>query len=301
MSTTSSAEQTAGRNQGQTVTGAVATQETTPAAMVKRYEPDFAQVLPSHVAPELFVRLAQGLLARNPDLLDAANRNRNSFLAALLECARLGHEPGTDQFALVPFKTRDAPGGVEVVGIEQYQGEIERMYRAGGVTAIKCEIVRANDDYKPNPLGVPHHEYDPFGPEKDRGDLYGVYAYAVMQSGAVSQVVQMGAAEIGRHREVAKTKKIWDGPFKASMWKKTAIHELEKWVPTSAEYRREQLRAAVEADNLRQRTVEQAAPVGALPGNEAVSEARPDNVDEDGVIHEAELIEVGPEHVDGGK
>jgi recombination protein RecT len=284
---------------GQTVTSAVATQEGTPAAMVKRYEPDFAQVLPSHVPAEMFVRLAQGLLARNPDLLEAANRNRNSFMAALLECARLGHEPGTDQFALVPFKTRDAPGGVEVVGIEQYQGEIERMYRAGGVSAIKCEIVRVNDDYKPSSLGVPHHRYDPFAPEADRGDLYGVYAYAVMPNGAISQVVQMGEDEIMRHREVAKTKKIWDGPFKASMWKKTAIHELEKFVPTSAEYRREQLRAAMEAANMRQRTVEPAATVGALPGNEAVSEGRPDNVDEDGVIHEGELVDA--ETADGSK
>lgn len=284
---------------GQTVSNAVEQQKATPAAIVKRYQPDFAQVLPSHVPPEMFVRLAQGLLARNPDLVDAANRNPTSFMAALLECARLGHEPGTDQFALVPFKTKDAPGGIEVVGIEQYQGEIERMYRAGGVSAIKCEIVRSNDKYHPNPLGAPRHDYDPFAPEGARGDLYGVYAYAVMQSGAISQVVQMGADEIGRHREVAKTKKIWDGPFKASMWKKTAIHELEKFVPTSAEYRREQLRAAVEADNMRARTMESAAPVGALPGNETPPEGRPASVDDDGVIHDAELVD--SEAADGGK
>ena len=259
---------------GQTVSSAVATQEGTPAAMVKRYEPDFAQVLPSHVPPEMFVRLAQGLLARNPDLLDAANKNRNSFMAALLECARLGHEPGTDQFALVPFKTRDAPGGVEVVGIEQYQGEIERMYRAGAVASIKVQLVYSADHYEPAVKGLPTHRYSPFASDVERGELIGVYAYAEMVSGATSHVVEMNEDEIMRHREVAKTKKIWDGPFKGSMWKKTAIHELEKFVPTSAEYRREQLRAAVEAANMRERTVEQAAPVGALPGNEVVSEGR---------------------------
>ncbi len=34
------------------------------------------------------------------------------------------------------------------------------------------------------------------------------------------------------------------------MWMKTAVHELQKWVPTSAEYRREQLRAAAEASRV---------------------------------------------------
>ena len=34
------------------------------------------------------------------------------------------------------------------------------------------------------------------------------------------------------------------------MWLKSAIHELEKWVPTSSEYRREQLRAAAELRTL---------------------------------------------------
>ncbi|NIH58524.1 recombinase RecT, partial [Brooklawnia cerclae] len=33
-------------------------------------------------------------------------------------------------------------------------------------------------------------------------------------------------------------------PTPAAMWLKSAVRQLAKWVPTSAEYRREQLRAA---------------------------------------------------------
>jgi recombination protein RecT len=34
------------------------------------------------------------------------------------------------------------------------------------------------------------------------------------------------------------------------MWLKSAVRQLQKWVPTSAEYRREQARAAAEAQRV---------------------------------------------------
>jgi recombination protein RecT len=276
---------------GQTVTDAVATRDNSPGALVQRYQADFAQVLPSHVKPETFVRLSLGLLRRNTDLAAAAEKNPGSFLAALLECARLGHEPGTDQYALTHFRNNKT-GIPEIVGIEQYQGEIERIYRAGAVASIKCEVVRDHDDFtwSPTRMRVPHHEYDALADEKDRGDLLGVYAYAEMSGGAISQVVVMGKSEVMKHRAVAKTKTFWDGEWKASMWKKTSIHELEKWLPTSAEYRREQMRAAAEADSLRQRAVEQVD----LP------DVPPANVDTTtGEIVDAEIVDTEPD--DGGK
>jgi recombination protein RecT len=66
-----------------------------------------------------------------------------------------------------------------------------------------------------------------------------------------------------------------------SMWWKTAARRLEPWVPTSAEYRREQLRAAVEADNLRK---------PAAPGAGAVQ--RVDTAT--GEVLDAELVDDSP-------
>lgn len=235
----------------QTVTNAVAQRDNGAQALIAKYRTDFAQVSPTHLRPATFVRLSQGLLRRNAKLADAAERNPASFLAALLECARLGHEPGTDAYALVPFNDRKR-STVEVVGIEQYQGVIERMYRAGAIRAVKAEVVHADDPfaYEPDAMDRPRHKPDWFA--EDRGALIGVYAYAVMLDGSTSRVVMMNRAEVMRHKAVARGGTGDDSPWQVweeAMWRKTAVHELEKWVPTSAEFRREALRAARDVDD----------------------------------------------------
>lgn len=270
----------------QTVSQAVARKETGPESLIAKYQNDFASVLPSHIEAAHWVRLAQGVLRRDDKLRDAAEKNPGSFLAALLDCARLGHEPGTDQYALTHFRNTKT-GIPEIVGIEQYQGEIERMYRAGAVTSVVAEVVRQNDLYVYNTspramgfdlmgqlgmdldqalamaqeAGVPIHfkghfcsgdkRHGRFRSEDDRGPLVGVYAFARFPGGVISRVVEMGRSEVMKHKAVAKTTKFWDGPWEPSMWLKTAVHELEKWVPTSAEYRKEQMKAIAEADRIR--------------------------------------------------
>jgi recombination protein RecT len=227
-----------------TVSQAVEKREQGPQALIAQYASDFRQVLPAHIKAETFVRLSQGVLRRNADLAKAANNNPGSFLGALLECARLGHEPGTDAFALVPV-------GGEVQGWEQYQGVIERVYRAGAVRSVKAEVVRKNDPYrfKRSTMQVPEHDPDDFASEDERGPLVGVYAYAEMADGSFSRVVVMSKDAVMKHKAMSKGSDSATSPWKKwpeSMWLKCAVHELEKWVPTSSEYRREQLRAAAE-------------------------------------------------------
>jgi recombination protein RecT len=233
----------------QTVGNAVATRETTPASMIEEYRGDFAQVLPSHVKADQWVRVAVGLTRRNDKagkaLREAAATNPGSFMAALLDCARLGLEPG-DTYHLVPF-------GGEVTGIVDYTGEIELIYRAGAVSSVKAEIVYSKDrfEYRPD-MDRPVHEIDWFAAD-GRGDMIGVYAYAVMADGATSKVVVMSKAAVEKVKAVSKTAHRSDSPWKQwpdRMWLKTAVHQLKKWVPTSAEYRREQLRAAVDAQRV---------------------------------------------------
>lgn len=233
--------------------------------MVEHYSTDFARVLPSHIEPGTFVRLAQGVLRRNADLAAAAKANPHSLLAALLECAELGHRPGSDQYALTFRRVKPDKNSAPVptiIGIEQYQGEIERMYRAGGVLAVKARVVREHDFYDFNEASMSRPDHRPgyyvdnttgrharFAGAKARGALVAVYAYAEMQGGATSRVVEMDREEVMKHRDVAATTNIWDGPFEASMWLKTAVHELEKWVPTSSEYLQERARAMAAAQH----------------------------------------------------
>jgi len=208
-------------------------------AFIETYQGDFARVMPAHVKVEAFVGLATAYVRRDTKLHEAANVNPASLILALRECAALGHTPMPKIFALVPFNDKTAPGGKSIVGIETYHGVIERMYRAGGVQAVKCELVRKTDRFRFDPLQqrVTVHEYDPFATTEERGPLMGTYAWAVLFNGQLSQMVWLNREEVMKHMAVARTDKFWQGPWEPEMWKKTAVHVLERWVPTSAAYR----------------------------------------------------------------
>lgn len=279
-----------------TVSAAVAEKATGegPGTLIAAYETDFARVLPGHVKPETFVRLSQGLLRRDDNLRAAAQRNPWSLLSALLDCARLGHEPGTEAYYLVPFKDK-RNDTTDIVGIEGYRGQIERMYRAGAVKSVTAEVVRANDRFsRATGFGLhprPHHEpayyavnppgshrHPWFASDEERGGLVGVYAYAVLEDGSLSRVVTMSRDEVMRHKAAAQGSgsqhSPWNGPFESAMWLKTAVHELEKWVPTSSEYLTERIRAAAEASRVTDAQPELQPVTGAVDG-EVVTDEQP--------------------------
>ncbi|MGR6922648.1 recombinase RecT [[Actinomadura] parvosata] len=234
----------------QTVTQAAEEQSKSALAVIGNYQASLGALLPSHIKPETFIRLCQGALRRNKQLAQIANTPAGfeSFLHALMDAARLGHEPGTEYFYLVPF-------GNEIVGIEGYRGVIERMYRAGAVSAVKAELVKVNDHFEwdPNEMEKPVHKVDWFS---DRGPVRGAYAYAQMKDGGISRVVVINQEYIQKVRKESKGSTRSDSPWikwEDAMVLKTVAHRLEPWVPTSAEYRREQLRAIAEADVIRNR------------------------------------------------
>ncbi|WP_343466495.1 recombinase RecT [Rhodococcus aetherivorans] len=229
---------------------AVATRDNSPRNMIAQYSNDFATVLPSHIKPDTWVRLAQGALKKGTRLQNgrtelevAAANNPSVFMAALLDAARLGLEPGTAEYYLTPRKVK---GKLEILGIVGYQGIIELIYRAGAVSSVVAECVYDNDTfrYQPGRDEVPDHQID--WDIKDRGKLRLVYAYARMRDGAVSKIVVLNKADIARIRKSSQGADSEYSPWtnhEASMWLKSAVRQLSKWVPTSAEYVREQLRA----------------------------------------------------------
>ena len=231
-----------------TVSNAVAVRDTGPAAIIEQYKGELAMVMPSHVKPDTFARLAVSVLRRDSRLMQAAANSPAALMGALMEAARLGLEPGTEQYYLTPRyngKTRQE----EIAGIRGYQGEIELIYRAGAVSSVIVETVRQADGfrYRPGRDERPEHEID-WGAE-DRGDLRLVYAYAVMKDGATSKVVVLNRAQVAKAKAMSKGSDKDSSPWQQheeAMWLKTAAHRLTKWVPTSAEYMREQLRAKAE-------------------------------------------------------
>ena len=227
----------------QTVTQAVQQREdSSPVALVPRYLHEFADVLPSHIKSEAFVQMALAALRRDDKLMTAARNDPGSLIFALRDAARLGLEPGTEQYYLTPRKDH---GQDRVLGIVGYQGEVELMYRAGAVSSVIVEAVREADlfQYRPGRDERPIHEID--WDLDDRGPLRLAYAYAPMRYGSTSKVVIVNKARIARAKKASGTANSDYSPWKTdeeAMWLKTAAHDLAKWVPTSAEYMREQLR-----------------------------------------------------------
>lgn len=243
----------------QTTSQALEKRENGPTAIVRQYRDDFAQVLPSHIKPETWVRVAVGALRRDPKLMAAAANNTGALMSALLTAARLGLEPGTEQFYLTPRRVK---GQDEVLGIVGYQGQIELIYRAGAASSVIVEAVYERDTfrYAPGRDERPVHEID--WDSDDRGALRLAYAYAVMKDGATSKVVVVNKAAIARAKAESHGA---DSPYspwvkhEEAMWLKTAAHQLAKWVPTSSEFMKERLRVAQEV------VAEREAPAAPLP------------------------------------
>lgn len=237
-----------------------------PTKLIASFGGQFAAIAPRHVNADAFMQLAAEVVRRDPKLSEAMIANPASLIVALRQCAALGHMPIRGQFALVPFNNRKATGGKEIVGVEEWRGTVQRILRAGGVQRITCDVVRDNDPVKGfNRVRdvLPRHEYDEFASPQERGPLLAVYAYAVLLNGGFSHVVWMNRHEVARHRAMSKTAtfvgqgeqeasggNFWgpewpnEGPNTAKMWLKTALHELEGFVPASAAYLWEQQAAA---------------------------------------------------------
>lgn len=232
----------------QTIGSAVAVQKTTASSMVEQYRDDFATILPSHIRTDTWVRLAVGALRRDVALRNAAENDPASLMQALLHAARLGLEPGSEEYYLTPRKEK---GQMKVLGIPGYQGLVSLMYRAGAVSSVIVECVYAEDhfSYTPGRDERPIHEIN--WDSDDRGELRLVYAYAVMKDGATSKVVVLNKAAI---RTIKQSSQGADSPYspwvkhEPSMWMKSAARQLAKWVPTSAERIGQQTPVKVESE-----------------------------------------------------
>lgn len=269
---------------------AIATRDNGPEAIVRQHKEDLTLVLPSHVKGETWMRLAYGVLRSNKQLLQVATRNPGSLMAALQDCARLGHEPGGKSFYFVPF-------GNEIQGLEGYRGVVERIYRAGAVKVVHAEVVYAKDEFvwapgtadtqQPlrweGPQLVPFHRADWFS---DRGDVKGAFSYGIFQDGTPSRVVIINRDYIDKVRKESKGSNSPTSPWVKwfdQMVLKTVAHRLEPWVPTSTEWRKEQLRAAHEV------AAEQAGPV--VIGAAAPQPQQTPETDMDEGPVEAELVD----------
>lgn len=198
-----------------------------------------AALLPKHMTPERFLRVAMNALRTTPKLMDCTVE---SLMGATMFCAQIGLEPNTPMghVYLIPFGNKKK-GTVEVQVIIGYKGLVELARRSGEMVTIAAQPVYANDDF----------EFDYMNPEQsrhkpahgDRGAFVGAWAMARFKDGGMA-FDYMPKADIDKIRDgsqgyrQAKQSGRTDSPWIAhydQMARKTVVRRLSKMLPLSIE------------------------------------------------------------------
>jgi recombination protein RecT len=182
-----------------------------------------AEVLPTHLKAERFLRVAVGALTRNPKLAECT---QPSFLRCLLDLSALGLEPDGRRAHLIPY-------GKDCTLIVDYKGLAELAMRSGVISNIHADVVCENDVFRYDMGEIKEHSID-F--RKQRGNVYAVYAVVTFKDGTrKTEVLSRDEVEAVRKRSRAGGSGPWVTDWN-EMAKKTAFRRLSKWLPLSPEY-----------------------------------------------------------------
>lgn len=192
----------------------------------------FAEVLPRYISADRLVRVALHAISEQPELLECTNE---SIAIALMDCARLGLEPGHTAH-LVKY-------GTHCQMIPDWRGLIDLARRSGRVSDVYAQVVRKGDEFDFEYGSTPFIRHKPriF----DRGEPVAFYAIAYPADTAMHPMFEVMAVEdVQKIQSRAKAKA---GPWKTDfeeMGRKTVVKRLGKYLPQSPE-----MMAAIEMDN----------------------------------------------------
>ena len=157
-----------------------------------------------------------------------ARCTQTSIRNAIVNVAAVGLtlNPAMKLAYLVP---RDGKACLDI----SYIGLVKIATDTGSVAAVKCEIVRKNDQFEYNgPFEKPRHKFNPFASDAERGEIIGIYTIAKLTNG-IDMIDCMDAEEINKIRNVSKAK---SGPWQTwfeEMAKKAGIKRASKmWTRT---------------------------------------------------------------------
>jgi len=201
-----------------------------------------AMALPKHMSPERMIRMVLTAAARTPLLLKC---DFNSIWLSLLTASQLGLEINGRDAHLVPFNSKK---GYQCQLIPDYKGLIQLAYRSGVVRSIDAKAVYEMDDFEYE-LGSNSRLYHKPSDCDDPGNLTHAWAMVRLQNGGEKFVV-LNSRDIKRHMASSKSASGEDSIWRKhpeAMWCKSAIKELAKWMPQTAELL--QFNKAIEQDN----------------------------------------------------
>lgn len=238
-----------------------------------------ASLLPKHLAPERFLRVAIAATTRTPKL---AQCDRQTFFGALITLSQLGLEPDGRRAHLIPFENRKR-GVTECQLIIDYKGLAELAMRSGIVSNLHADVVCDADEFEYDKGVITRHRINLREP---RGAAYAAYAICRFKDGSEKcEVMSRDEIDAIRKRSRAGTSGPWvTDPYE--MWKKTVFRRLTKWLPLSPEFR-----DAVEADadGIEQAKFQAAKPVFEVSHAESFLSA-PEEIEATSNIEPAEAV-----------
>jgi recombination protein RecT len=182
------------------------------------------RVLPKHLPPDRFIRIALTAMQRTPKLKDCTPA---SFFNALLSLSELGIEPDGRRAHLIPY-------GNECQLIIDYKGYVDLITRPGkgnDVSTIYSDVVREHDDFLFNRGIVERHIVDIRKAETERGKVIGAYTIIRFKNGDMKCEV-MSVEDLDRVKGRSKAKD--NGPWRTDeneMQKKTVLRRCIKTMP----------------------------------------------------------------------
>lgn len=191
-------------------------------AQIERYVPRMVEVVGAKDADQYARRqvgLAMIAAQRNPDL---AKCDPQSVAVAMIRVCGWKLEIGQTAH-LVPF-------GRECTAIPDWKGLVELMLRSGHVRDVYAEAVYERDHFRMTRGTEPRLEHEP-ALTKDRGELVGFYAVAVLRHGRTT-FEYMSDADVESIRVKARSgnSPAWR-ERRPEMGKKTVIRRLAKRMP----------------------------------------------------------------------
>lgn len=245
-------------------------------SFLSNYDEQIAKALPKHLTSERLIQITTTVLSTNPALKKCT---AVSLIGAVLQSAALGFDP-TPTLGYCYF----VPYGSNIQLQIGYKGYMELARRSNEISEIYAHCVYA-DDYFHYEYGLNRTlEHRPSKTKKEAKNITHVYAVAKLKDGGTQYVV-LDKEEVEALRlrspmqKVGKLGGAWATDYdKMAMAK--AVKQLAKFLPLNTD-----IRSSIASDE------QVITPEHIQAGKYMAENARPDNVDEDGVVEEAEVID----------
>lgn len=207
------------------------------AGHLQKMETEYRAVLPAHITPEAFTRVAQTAIQMNEDLQQCSQR---SLIAACTRLAEMGLVPDGKEAALVVFnvkvKRKNPNTGLmeeryekRATPMPMVEGLRDLVRRSGQVKNWKARIVRRGDVFRhidgdeESLVHEPMHDFDQ--------PITHVYSIAYLENGELARhVMPIAAVEKIRKRSKNADSGPWANDYD-QMVLKTCMKQQAKYLP----------------------------------------------------------------------